>query len=38
MDGLCDVEGLLSTEGGTLGDGVERFSLVLSAAAILSHD
>lgn len=38
MDGLCSVEGLLSTEGGALGDGAETFSLVLSAAAILSHD
>lgn len=38
MDGLCHVERLLSTEGGTLGDGVETFSLILSTAAILSHD
>lgn len=32
MDGLLYVEGLLSAEGMTLGDGVEMFSVLLSAA------
>lgn len=38
MDGLWYVERLLSAEGVTLGDGVETFSVLLSAIAIFSDD